>query len=258
VTARPIITLLTDFGTQDPYVGMMKGVIAGICPDANVIDLTHEVPPHDVRIGAFFLERARPYFPKGTVHLAVVDPGVGTSRGRIALVAGGQFFVGPDNGLLRLAARRYRAVALTRPSFFLPRVSNTFHGRDVFAPAAAHLAQGAPLSHLGPLKRRIVEIPWPKPRRGKLGVVAEIISVDRFGNLITNLEPTHWRSIRHPRLSAGEFTSTKLSKSYEAVRKGEIVLVFGGYGLLEIAARNASAAKVLGVGPGAPVYLSRG
>lgn len=258
MTARPVITLLTDFGTQDPYVGMMKGVIAAICPEANVIDITHEVPPQDVRIGAFFLERARSYFPKGTVHLAVVDPGVGTSRGRIALGAGGQFFVGPDNGLLCLAARRYRGVALTRRSFFLPSVSNTFHGRDVFAPAAAHLARGAPLERLGPVKRHIVQIPWPKPRRTKLGVVAEIISVDRFGNLITNLELSHWRSIRSPRLSAGGFTSTTLSTSYEGVRKRQIVLVFGGYGLLEIAAPSGSAAKVLGLGLGDPVRLTGG
>jgi S-adenosylmethionine hydrolase len=253
---RPVITLLTDFGSSDPYVGMMKGVIAGICPDANVIDVTHDVPPQDVKMGAFFLERAHRYFPPGAVHVAVVDPGVGTRRGRIALEAGGQFFVGPDNGLLSLAARRYRAFSLTRRSYFLPSVSNTFHGRDVFAPVAAHLARGVPLERFGPEKRRIVGLVWPKPKKSRAALVAEIVSVDRFGNLITNVEPAHWRSLRRPRISAAGFTSSRLSASYAEVERGELAIVFGGYGLLEIAARDASAASLLGLTVGKRVHLT--
>jgi S-adenosylmethionine hydrolase len=258
VSARPVITLLTDFGSSDPYVGMMKGVIAGICPDANVIDLTHDVPPQDVTLGAFFLARAHRYFPPGAVHVAVVDPRVGTRRGRIALAAHGQFFVGPDNGLLSRAAPRHRAFSLTRPSYFLPDVSNTFHGRDVFAPVAAHVARGVPLERFGPAKRRIVELAWSKPKRERSALVAEIVSVDRFGNLITNLEPAHWRSLRRPRLSAGGFSSSRLSTSYAEVNRGELALVFGGYGLLEIAARDASAATVLGLTAGNRVRLTSG
>ena len=256
MSARPVIALLTDFGASDPYVGMMKGVIAGICPEANVIDVTHDVPPQDVRMGAFFLERAHRYFPPGAVHVAVVDPGVGTSRGRIALESEGQFFVGPDNGLLSRAARRYRAVSLTRSSYFLPNVSNTFHGRDVFAPVAARIARGMPLERFGPPKRRIVKLGWPVPRKSRGALVAEIVSVDRFGNLITNLELRHWRSLRHPRLSVGDFSSSRLSTSYAEVNRGELALVFGGYDLLEIAARDGSAAHLLGLVAGNRVRLT--
>ncbi len=257
MSSRPVISLLTDFGSSDPYVGMMKGVIAGICPDANVIDVTHEVPPQDVRLGAFFLERAHRYFPPGTVHVAVVDPGVGTSRGRIALASDGHFFVGPDNGLLSLAARRYRAVSLSRASYFLPNVSNTFHGRDVFSPVAAHIARGVPLDRLGPPTRGIVKLGWPAPRKTRDAILAEIVSVDRFGNLVTSLEPEHWRSVRRPTLSAGDFSSSRLSKSYAEVKRGELALVFGGYGLLEIAARDASASALLGLVAGNRVRLAR-
>src|SRR5690242_17368557 len=162
----------------------MKGVIAGICPEANVIDVTHEVVPQDVRSGAFFLERSFRYFPKGTVHVAVVDPGVGTARKPLAIRAEGHLFVGPDNGLLSLAARRPRAVILSRSSFFRPDVSHTFHGRDIFAPVAAHLAAGAAFHDLGPPKKSIVRLRNAAPRRTKRGFAATIVSVDRFGNLI--------------------------------------------------------------------------
>jgi S-adenosylmethionine hydrolase len=254
----PIITLLTDFGLADPYVGMMKGVIAGICPEANVVDLTHAVPPQDVRTGAFFLERAFRFFPKGTVHLAVVDPGVGTSRRALAASAGGHLFVGPDNGVLSLAARRRRAVSITQRSYFLSRVSNTFHGRDVFAPVAAHLARGVPLDRFGPSQSRVVELSWPKPRRTKRARVGEIISVDRFGNLISNFEPSHWASLKRPCLFAGALRCAKLSRSYQDVERGALAVVVGGYGLLEIAARDDSAANTLGLTIGDRVELCDG
>jgi S-adenosylmethionine hydrolase len=252
---RPVITLLTDFGLADPYVGMMKGVIASICPGANVVDMTHEVPPHDIRTGAFFLERSFRYFPPGTVHVAIVDPGVGTSRKPLALRSEGHLFVGPDNGLLCLAARRPRAVKLTRASYFRAAISNTFHGRDVFAPVAAHLAAGAPFESLGPHVRRMVKLPGVHPRRVARGLRGSVACVDRFGNLITNLDLAAWKSLRRPRLAAGSFTATDLSSSYGAVRRGELAIVLGGYGLLEIAAREASAAKILGLGAGALVDL---
>jgi S-adenosylmethionine hydrolase len=255
VTARPVITLLTDFGHVDPFVGMMKGVIAGICPEANVIDLTHDVPAQDIFAGAFFLERAFRYFPVGTVHVAVVDPGVGTRRAALAVSAQGHAFVGPDNGVLSFVARRFRAVRLTAPAFFRAEISNTFHGRDVFAPVAAHLASGVPLTRLGPATKRIDQLRWPKPRKIRGGLSAEVISVDRFGNLITNIAPPDWQSLRRPRLSAGSFACETLSDSYGAARPRALVAVFGGYGLLEIAARDASAAQLLGLDRGARVRV---
>jgi S-adenosylmethionine hydrolase len=251
-----VITLLTDFGLVDPFVGMMKGVIAGICPQARVVDVTHGVAPQDVFSGAFFLERTFRYFPAGTIHVAVVDPGVGTRRAPLALFAEGHYFVGPDNGLLSLAARRFRAVALTRSSYFLAQVSNTFHGRDLFAPVAAHLACGVLLSRLGRAKKNIVRLTWPKPRKIREGLAAQIVSVDRFGNLITNIEPVHWKKLRRPRLLAGSFRCDELSTHYQATEARALLAVFGGYGLLEIAARGASAAELLGLRRGDRVRLT--
>jgi S-adenosylmethionine hydrolase len=252
---RPVITLLTDFGSADPYVGMMKGVIATICPLANVADITHEVPAQDIRTGAFFLEQTFRYFPAGTVHVAVVDPGVGTSRKPLAIRSEGHLFVGPDNGLLSLAARRPRAVTLTCASYFRAAISPTFHGRDIFAPVAAHLAAGVSFESLGPVQRRIVKLTRARPRRLARGLRGAVMSVDRFGNLITNFDSADWSALRRPRLAAGTFVATALSSSYGAARRGELVLVLGGYGLLEIAARDASAAKILGLGSGALVEL---
>jgi S-adenosylmethionine hydrolase len=255
MSTRPVITLLTDFGLTDPFVGMMKGVILRICPDAEVVDLTHQVAAQDIFSGAFFLERAFRYFPAGSVHVAVVDPGVGTGRAPLALRAHGHLFVGPDNGLLSFVARRFRAVRLAEPAFFLGRVSNTFHGRDLFAPAAAHLACGVPLARLGPPKQRIVKLAWPKPRKSRGSLSAEIVSVDRFGNLITNIEPAHWSLLRRPRLRVGDFVCDDISTSYGAAAKGKLLAVFGGFGLLEIAARDASAAELLELGRGARVKV---
>ena len=170
---QPLITLLTDFGSRDSYVGVLKGVIAGICPKAAVVDLTHAVPPQDIRAGAFQLLVACPYFPAGSVHLAVVDPGVGTDRPLIAVEAGGHSFVGPDNGLLRwiverLAGDSWRAVELTEPRYWLApasEVSHTFHGRDVMAPMAAHLAAGVALERLGSPVSALGGPPLPRPTR---------------------------------------------------------------------------------------------
>ena len=252
---RPVITLLTDFGTADPYVGMMKGVIAGICPSANVVDITHEVPPQDIRTGAFFLERSVRYFPPGTIHVAVVDPGVGTSRKALAIRAEGHVFVGPDNGLLSAGLRRVDAVTLTRRSYFRDSVSHTFHGRDIFAPVAAHLAAGVRFEDLGPAMRRIVKLSSLRPRRTRRGLRGNVASVDRFGNLITNFDLDAWSSLRRPSIRVGSFATTKLAPSYGASRRGELAVILGGYGLLEIAAREASAAKILGLGSGALVEL---
>lgn len=186
---RPIITLTTDFGARDPFVGVMKGVILGIARDARLVDLTHEVAPHDVLEGALALEAAVGYFPPGTVHLAVVDPGVGSARRPLAIRARDQYFVGPDNGLFSflLAGQGWSAVALTAAVYRLPRVSRTFQGRDVFAPAAAHLALGAPLERFGPPVTDPVLVPWPSAHRQGDAIVGEIVHADRFGNLLTSV-----------------------------------------------------------------------
>ena len=184
-----LITLTTDFGLRDPFVGIMKGVVLSICPSARLVDLTHEIPPQDVLAGGLALEAAAPFFPAGTVHLAVVDPGVGTTRRAIAIRAGGFYLVGPDNGLFTFAldGDGWTAVALTAPEYRLANVSRTFHGRDVFAPAAAYLASGVPLERLGPTVSDPERLRRPACRLEDGELVGEVLDADRFGNLRTSI-----------------------------------------------------------------------
>ncbi len=271
----PVITLTTDFGLQDNFVGVMKGVIASIAPEARVIDLSHAVPPQDVATGAFVLATGFAYFPPGTVHVAIVDPGVGSERRAIALEAGGYRWVAPDNGLLgfalaTLAAAGHavgrweagwwectddaRAVVLAEPRYWLPRVSRTFHGRDVFAPVAAHLARGVPLTALGPSTPRIRALRLPSPEPTPDGWRGQVIYVDRFGNLITNVT-AHELGDADWRVHVGDATIDGLSPSYAAMPGlGAIV---GSSGHLEIAAPRASAQAALRTGVGAAVVLER-
>ena len=184
-----IVTLTTDFGTRDAYVAAMKGAILGIARTVQLVDVTHEVAPHDVAEGAFALEAVAPYFPPGTVHVGVVDPGVGTARRGLAVVSTGQVFVGPDNGLFTpfLGGSDWAAFELVAPEYRLPAVSPTFHGRDVFAPAAAHVASGVDPSRLGPRVPDPVRLTWPASRRTAEGVAGVVVHVDRFGNLMTSI-----------------------------------------------------------------------
>jgi S-adenosylmethionine hydrolase len=253
-----VIALLTDFGLADPYVGMMKGVILGIAPETAIVDVTHEVPPQDVRAGAFFLAQAARHFPSGTVYVAVVDPGVGGARRALAVAAGGQIFVGPDNGLLdpALSGRGApRAVEIREPRYLLPVRSSTFHGRDVFAPAAAHLVRGLPLSSLGPRATRLVSLRWPVVRAvGRGERRGEILHVDRFGNLITNFAPADVP--RGATLRAGTFTANRLHRTYLDAAPGALVALVSSYGLVEIAVRDGSAAARLGLGRGDEVRVT--
>src|SRR5262245_3490744 len=189
MAAGPIITLTTDFGLRDPFVGIMKGIICGICSHATLVDLTHEVAPFDVLEGAVALESAWRFFPAGSVHLAVVDPGVGGTRRALALQAGGHYFVGPDNGLFSFAmvSDGWSAVAVEAAAYRRSEVSRTFHGRDIFAPAAAHLATGVPLPQLGPRVTDPVRLPFPACRREGDEIIGEVIGSDRFGNLLTSV-----------------------------------------------------------------------
>jgi S-adenosyl-L-methionine hydrolase (adenosine-forming) len=252
----PIVTLLTDFGTQDPFVGVMKGVMLSICPRARLVDLSHEVPPQSVAGGAFLLKSSIDYFPKGTVHLAVVDPGVGSARRAIVLKSRGCFFVGPDNGLLPAALEAWGiqgAVELTEKRYRLPDPSTTFHGRDVFAPAAAHLAAGVSFSKLGGATNHWIWREIPKPYQGPAGWSGEVLWVDHFGNLVTNLEKRH---LPKPfRLRVGKAVILNLVTHYAAIRRGTVAALVGSSGHLEVSVNGGSAAQKLGVGVGAPVTL---
>lgn len=263
---RPLITLLTDFGSRDSYVGVLRGVIAGICPEAAVVDLTHEVPPQDVRAGAFQLLVACPYFPAGSVHLAVVDPGVGTDRRLVAVEAGGHCFVGPDNGLLRwsvegLAGDGWRAVELTEQRYWLApasEVSHTFHGRDIMAPVAAHLAAGVGLERLGSPVGSLAGAPLPRPVRDGERLRGEILHVDHFGNAITNVRQEH---VSAPggalRVDIGPRSLCGPVESYAGVAVGEPLVIWGSAGFLEVAVREGSAASSLGIGHGDAVFIHR-
>ncbi|HEU5315374.1 MAG TPA: SAM-dependent chlorinase/fluorinase [Chloroflexota bacterium] len=244
-----VITLLTDFGSSDTYVGVMKGVILGIAPAARIVDLTHDVPPHDVRSGAFQLLVAHRYFPAGTIHVAIVDPGVGTQRAIVAVQAGPTSFVGPDNGVLRWAVDDAggpsTAVRVEVARYRLPELSTTFHGRDVMAPAAAHLAAGVALESLGPPVRELQGDPFPQPD-GSRGVV---IHVDRFGNCVTNFRAGDAGTL--------EVLGRRLARvrAYADATGNEPVVIGASAGFLEIAVNGGSAAARLGIGVNTPVRL---
>jgi S-adenosylmethionine hydrolase len=256
--SRPLITLLTDFGQSDSYVGTMKGVILGICPEAVLVDLSHEIQPQAVRQAAHLLSTAAPFFPPGTLHLAVVDPGVGSGRRPIAVQTERATYVAPDNGLLSvaLAAEPAKlAVHLTASRYHLPRISATFHGRDIFAPAAAHLASGVDPCQMGdvvPLPE-LAQLPAREPVRQADGSwLGEVLHVDHFGNLVTSFRGSdlgaRWCVGLAEELIAG------LSHTFSDVDPGDLVAYVGSSGYLEIAEREGSAAARLGVGVGAPVH----
>jgi len=258
-----VITLTTDFGLLDPFVGIMKGVIAGRAPSATVIDVTHGIPPQDVRAGALVLRHAVPYFPRGSIHVAVVDPGVGTERRALCVETASGWLVGPDNGVLSLAASSdgvRRIVHLTEDRFFLPRRSGTFHGRDVFAPVAAALATGTAAIDLGTEVHDMVRIDLPVARVDERTVRGEVIYVDRFGNLVTNVERTIVDRIRdrRPTIRVAGKPVGSIVAAYGAIAGGAAGAVVNSWDLLEIAVRDGSARDRLGVGVGEPVLIEVG
>lgn len=258
-----IITLLTDFGTRDTYVGAMRGVILGITPQARLVDLTHEVPPQDVFAGAMLLANAVDTFPRETVHLAVVDPGVGSSRDPIVAVTERGMLVGPDNGLLEPAARRLGLVevrVLDRPEWFRAPVSRTFHGRDVFAPVAAHLAAGVTPDRVGSPKAALCPLALPVLSRETGRICGEVIHVDHFGNLVTNIPAAALDDFPVAGLSVRVFdvSITALSLAYTAAPAGSLLAIIGSWGTLEIALRDGSAAKRLSAGRGTDVTVTSG
>jgi S-adenosylmethionine hydrolase len=267
-----IVTLTTDFGTSDAFVGVMKGVILGIAPAVRIVDLTHEVPPQDVRAGAYLLRGAVPYFPPGTIHLAVVDPGVGSARRALVVATRTALFVAPDNGLVSLVAPHAAVHGIwdvSRSRARLRTVSRTFHGRDVFAPIAAALACGAAPAALGTRVRRMERLAPPRLRRERTRTLGEIIWVDRFGNLVTNVGAADTPRARRDGAAARRtFRAHALSvtigthvlpllDSYADVPPGHAVALVNSNDLVEIAVNQGSAAASLGLGRGARVIVRR-
>jgi S-adenosylmethionine hydrolase len=251
-----MIVLLTDFGRTDAYAGVLHGVIAAVDPLVRVVDLTHDVPPQDVRAGAFLLLTAYRDFPPGTVFLAVVDPGVGSERAILAVRAADYLFVGPDNGLLRWAVEDAggadEAVRVESVAHRRPRVSNTFHGRDIMAPAAAHLSAGVALRDLGPPAGGLAGAPLPRPLPGPQGLSGEVLHVDRFGNCITNFPPLPG----DVRLAGRRARRAGTYAAGASDHPGEPVTLLGSAGFLEVALPGGSAAAALGVAPGASAILT--
>jgi S-adenosyl-L-methionine hydrolase (adenosine-forming) len=253
VRQASVVALLTDFGLRDPYVGVMKGVILGICPGARIVDLSHEIPSQDIAAAARVLADNAGYFPEGTVFVAIVDPGVGTDRAAVAARAGDRFFVGPDNGILgRVDVER--AVRVQNRAVMLQPVSRTFHGRDVFAPAAAHLARGVKLDYLGPKMEKLRGLELPEPRVTRSGLLGEVVWIDRFGNLITNIPAGRFKEGAAVRL--GRRWVGKIVPTYASVKPGDLAALVGSSGTLEIAVRDGDAHQATGADVGATVLVS--
>lgn len=269
---RPILTLTTDFGLSDPFVGTMKGVIAGICPAANVIDITHAVPAFDLLEGALAIWQAWRYFPAETVHAIVVDPGVGSERQAVLSRMGNSWFIAPDNGVLTLVEREVRRNggfiehrSIQNPQYMLPTQSHTFHGRDIFAPAAAHLVaqveRGAAAPEtFGPVVENLIQLPVPEPVRNSDGSIEGVIlKSDRFGNLLTNLAATDLpNELENFSFALGNLRITRFCRFYAEAEPGEIFAIVGSSGLLELAMNRGSAQEKTGTAPGMQFRLISG
>ncbi len=258
---RPIITLTTDFGTDSPYVAQMKAVILSICRDVELVDISHAIGPQNIREGAVVLADVTPRFPTGTIHLAVVDPGVGTARRIVYADFGQQRYVAPDNGLLSLVGGSGppgRFFSVENSKYWLAEPSETFHGRDVMAPVAAHLARGIDPAKLGPALHELVMLDWPKPRKSARGLAGVVLYVDSFGNLITNVRREEVLELAEPSamiVACGGRKIRGIVPTYGAAMAGEMIALFDSQGRLEIAKVGASAARALGIEAGEPVNV---
>ena len=275
------IALLSDFGDRDTYVGTMKGVILGISPDVHLVDITHNIDPQHVRQGAFMLGNVYHHFPQGTIFLVVIDPGVGSMRRPIALRGGGYTFVAPDNGVLSYVMDMLgqgEVVELLNTDYWLPEVSRTFHGRDIFAPVAAHLAAGVPLRELGDPPGPVVRLPKPQLDVNGKQVTGEVMHIDHFGNITTSIGHLYWENEASlaltpafdddlPGMQVGAESSTVLlhkeviysiRASYSEALRGDLLAVVGSAGYLEVAVNQGNAAERLEVGVGDRVDLEIG
>ncbi|MEM2936965.1 MAG: SAM-dependent chlorinase/fluorinase [Candidatus Bathyarchaeia archaeon] len=261
---NPLITLTTDFGLADPYVAEMKAVIFKINPEAKIVDISHQVEKFNIRMGAYVLAAATPYFPEGTIHVAVVDPGVGTKRKPILIETKNGFFIGPDNGVLALAANKQgikHVYEIANPKFMLPKISATFHGRDIFAPAAAFLSKGVPPSEFGREIRKIMMPKFTKIAKKGNAQVGEVIHIDDFGNIITNFTE------KELKLAGAKDTiniklkkttlSLKLCRAYAEVEAQKPLAIIGSHDFLEISINQGNAAETFKVKAGDKVKLYR-
>jgi S-adenosylmethionine hydrolase len=256
------ITILTDFGLLDGFVGSMRGVMLGIAPDAQIADLSHNIAPQNVEHGAFALARTVKYYPEGTIHVVVIDPGVGTTRRPIAARIGEQYYVAPDNGVLSFLYQQaeeqgspLEVVHLDNPKYWLEEISNVFHGRDIFAPVGAHLANGVPLNELGTPIQDFVRIPSPEVETTPDGLRGQIISIDNFGNLITNLESQHLEDFQKLRVKVRDVEIDGLVQTFGKRQVGELVALIGDADDLWISVVNGSARKRLGAQVGDVVEI---
>jgi len=254
----PIITLTTDFGLDDWFVGAMKGVILGLAPRTSIVDLTHGIPSGDIRAGAFALAAACRYFRRGSIHVVVVDPGVGGNRAGIVVQTADYFFVAPDNGVLSLALSREQIKGVRRlenEGYFLRPVSHTFHGRDVFAPVAAHLSRGVPVSRLGPAQSDFIRLVWLSPKCERNVIKGEIVYLDRFGNAITNIPTEQLGRPETLKVSVRGQPTCPVRSCFEKAAPGQLAGIPGSSGFLELALKNGSAEERFGLKVGDSVTV---
>lgn len=260
--SRSIITLTTDFGTDSPYVAQMKGVILSLQAEATIVDITHAIPPQQIAPGALALRAATPHFPPGSIHVAVVDPGVGTARKIVYAEIGGRHYIAPDNGLLSLLAEREgvgQLRSVTNRALWRPEVSATFHGRDIMAPVAAHLSRGLDPAQVGEELDDLQPLDWPRPAIGDKEIAGQVAAVDAFGNLITNIEAAELATLsREPAALEVELANRRivgLVSTYGEQANGALVALIGSSGALEVAVVGGSAATRLGGSVGMPVTV---
>jgi len=261
---QPILTLTTDFGASDHYAGAMKGVILSICPRAQIVDICHDLTPFEIAEGAYTIAQAYDCFPKKTVHVVVVDPGVGTARRPILVEAAGQYFVGPDNGVLSMVYSRekHKVRWIANERYFRKPVSATFHGRDIFAPVAAHVAAGVPASRMGKAIQDYLRAEFAAPQRsGERTWSGSILKIDRFGNVVTNFHVRDFPGLNSGSgcvLTVGRHKIAALELNYAASKPGKLFSIVGSSGYLEISLNQGSAAKRLGCKAGGAVELTLG
>lgn len=258
-TDRPIITLTTDFGLTDAYVGQMKGAVLSVCPQAVLVDLSHHIPPQDVTAAGRMVVSSYRFFPAGSVHVAVVDPGVGTARRPLAVRADGHVFVAPDNGLLTgLLDRAEEIREITDPEMMRPEVSATFHGRDIFGPTAGHLARGLDVAAVGPLVGNPVHLEEDRPLADESGLTGRVTAIDHFGNLVTDIPagevPERMRG--EVEVETGGTTMTGIHRTYGQVAPGAVLALVGSHGFVEIGVNRGRADRLLEAGPGQRVRLT--
>lgn len=264
--AFPLATLTTDYGLKDNYVATLKGILLTRLGNVRIADISHLIRPQDIMEGAFVLQQTYPFFPKGTVHIAVIDPGVGTERRAVALLHDGHYFVGPDNGLFALVLgtdRPEKVVSLDKPAFWRnPQPDATFHGRDIFAPVAAALLAGEALEDVGTPIQELKGLRWVEPTVDADGIKGWVVHVDTFGNCITNIRRHHldaFKTIQNFRCYVGASIIKEISTHYQQAAAGDAIALFGSHGFLEIAVNGAHAGQLLGVDKHSPVdiYINR-